>query len=59
MPSFAGMTGFWTFYETVKLVAPRPCFDHSNLDHAVLPFDLAQGGELVEPFRISNFVLRI
>ncbi|RLC06384.1 MAG: hypothetical protein DRH90_03480 [Deltaproteobacteria bacterium] len=34
-------------------------FDHSNLDHSVLPFDVAQGGEPVEPFRISNFVLRI
>ena len=30
-----------------------------NLDHSVLPFDLAQGGEPVEPFRVSNFVLRI
>jgi hypothetical protein len=29
------------------------------LDHWVLPFDIAQGGEPVEPFSISNFVLRI
>jgi len=38
----------------LELVSPRSCFDHS-----VLPFDVAQGGEPVEPFRISNFVLRI
>jgi hypothetical protein len=24
-----------------------------------LPFDIAQGGEPADPFRISNFVLRI
>jgi hypothetical protein len=30
-------------------------FDHLNLGHSILPFDMAQGGELVEPFRISSF----
>jgi hypothetical protein len=25
----------------------------------ILPFDFAQGGELVEPFRISDFEIRI
>ena len=43
-------------------------FDHLNLDHWILPFDMAQGGKsldpardpepvegLVEPFRIFNF----
>jgi hypothetical protein len=25
-----------------------------NLDHWVLPFDVAQGGDQVEPFRISS-----
>jgi hypothetical protein len=30
-----------------------------NFGHFILPFDLAQGGELVEPFRISDFVFRI
>jgi len=46
--------------------------DHLNFAHSDLPFDMAQGGEsldsardlepvegLVEPFRISSFVLRI
>jgi hypothetical protein len=28
-------------------------FDHLNLNYWVLPFDLAQGGESVEPFRAS------
>jgi hypothetical protein len=28
-------------------------FGHLNLDHWKLPFDVAQGGEPVEPFRIS------
>jgi hypothetical protein len=27
--------------------------------NSILPFDWAQCGELVEPFRISDFVLRI
>ena len=35
------------------------CFDHSNFSHWRLPFDVTQGGEPVESFRISNFVLRI
>jgi hypothetical protein len=34
-------------------------FGHLNLDHWKLPFDLAQDGELVEPFRISCFGFRI
>jgi hypothetical protein len=47
-------------------------FGHLNLDHWILPFDVAQGGEpfdvaqdpevlegLVEPFRISCFGFRI
>jgi len=33
--------------------------DHSDFGHLILPFGVAQGGELVEPFRISSFVLRI
>jgi hypothetical protein len=28
-------------------------FDYLNFGHWILPFDLAQGGESVEPFRIS------
>jgi hypothetical protein len=35
------------------------CLGNLNFGHFILPFDLAQGGELVEPFRISDFVLRI
>jgi len=48
------------------------CFDYLNLKHFGLPFDVAQGGEPleppfdvaqggepVEPFRFSNFVLLI
>jgi len=34
-------------------------FGRLNLDHWILPFDVAQGGELVEPFRISCFGFRI
>jgi len=30
-----------------------------NFDHWYLPFDLAQGGEPVEPFDIRNLVLGI
>jgi hypothetical protein len=33
--------------------------DHLDFGHSILPFDLAQGGEPAEPFRISDFVLRI
>ena len=33
-------------------------FGHLNLENLDLPFDLAQGGELVEPFRISIFGFR-
>jgi len=33
-------------------------FEHSNFGHFLLPFDVAQGGELVEPFRASDLVLR-
>jgi hypothetical protein len=29
-------------------------FGHLNFGHSSLPFDLAQGGELVEPFRVSD-----
>jgi hypothetical protein len=32
---------------------------HLDFGHSILPFDFAQGGELVEPFRVSDFVLRI
>ena len=31
---------------------------HLDLGHSILPFDVAQGGELVEPFRISDFEFR-
>jgi hypothetical protein len=34
-------------------------FGHLGFGHSILPFDAAQGGELVEPFRVSDFVLRI
>jgi hypothetical protein len=30
-------------------------FGHLDFGNSNLPFDLAQGGELVEPFRISDF----
>jgi hypothetical protein len=33
-------------------------FGHLNLSHSNLPFDVAQGGEALEPFRISCFVFR-
>ena len=29
--------------------------DHLKIVIWILPFDLAQGGELVEPFRVSSF----
>ena len=31
---------------------------HLDFGHLILPFDVAQGGELVEPFRISDFDIR-
>ena len=34
------------------------CFVHLNIWYLGLPFGLAQGGELVEPFRISIFGFR-
>jgi hypothetical protein len=34
-------------------------FGHSNFEHLNLPFSFAQGGEPVEPFRISGFDIRI
>jgi hypothetical protein len=35
----------------------RFCLGHLNYGDSNLPFDLAQGGEPVEPFRISaNFI---
>jgi hypothetical protein len=52
--------------------AALSCLGHLDLSHSILPFDFAQGGESfdsaqdrelverpVEPFRISDFVLRI
>ena len=36
-----------------------PLFEILNLGHWDLPFDLAQGGELVEPFEIWFMVLGI
>ncbi len=35
------------------------CLGHLNFGNSNLPFDLAQGGEPVEPFRISYFEFRI
>jgi hypothetical protein len=32
-------------------------FGHLYLGYCGLPFDFTQGGELVEPFRVSYFVL--
>ena len=32
---------------------------HLDFGHSILPFDLAQGGEPVEPFRVSDFVVCI
>ena len=37
----------------------RFCLGHLNFGDSNLPFDLAQGGEPVEPFRISYFEFRI
>ena len=34
-------------------------FEHLSIRILDLPFDLAQGGELVEPFRASDFEFRI
>ena len=34
-------------------------FCHWNFGNLNLPFDWAQGGELVEPFRASDFDIRI
>jgi hypothetical protein len=32
---------------------------HLDFGHSILSFDIAQDGELVESFRVSDFVLRI
>jgi hypothetical protein len=43
-------------YELINVRNRNPAahgFGHLNLEHWILPFDVAQGGELVEPFRIS------
>ncbi len=45
--------------QTLNTSSKAVCLEHSNLGHSVLSFDIAQGGEPVEPFRISIFVLRI
>jgi len=34
-------------------------FGNLNFGHCDLPFDLAQGGELVEPFGICNLLFEI
>ena len=34
-------------------------FGHFDFSASILPFGTAQGGEPAEPFRVSNFVLRI
>jgi hypothetical protein len=36
----------------------KGCFGHLYLGYYGLPFGFAQGGELVEPFRVSRFVFR-
>ncbi len=35
-----------------RVVFTNGCFDILNFGHCDLPFDMAQGGELVEPFDI-------
>jgi hypothetical protein len=42
--------------EPVNLIqCEQKNFGHWSFGHLVLPFDLAQGGELAEPFRKSDF----
>ena len=36
------------------LIGKMKCLDHLRIRILYLPFDLAQGGELVEPFRASK-----
>ena len=56
----------------LRMSGAQTGFGHLDFGPSILPFDLAQGGEsfdsaqdrelverLVEPFRVSNFVLRI
>ena len=65
IPACAGMTSLRYLIAGVIIYEHSPqavytlCFEHSNLVHLILPFDLAQGGELVEPFGISNLMLWI
>ena len=57
-----GLTGIQSIYHQISEYLYLQGLDLiiRNLDHSVLPFDLAQGGEPVEPFRIltANLFLR-
>ena len=53
------LSGCSTFFSLLDLGLSglRFCLGHLNFGDSNLPFDLAQGGEPVEPFRISaNFI---
>jgi hypothetical protein len=56
---FTNLSSRSTFFNLIDsgLSGLRFCLDHLIFDDSNLPFDGAQGGELVEPFRISaNFI---
>jgi hypothetical protein len=62
LPSERRNMHFLTFYETVNPDSPFSKGgkgDFLELEIWILPFDLAQGGELVEPFVICDLVLGI
>jgi hypothetical protein len=42
-----------------KTFQDETLFGFSNFGHWKLPFDLAQGGELAEPFDICNLIFGI
>ena len=41
--------------KVLPLMALKTGFDPLDFGHLNLPFDLTQGGELIEPFRASDF----
>ena len=47
------------FLHCLKTKGSFFCLGHSDIRISDLPFDLAQGGELAEPFRISGYGFRI
>jgi len=61
LADLAGMTNheIVSWGRRVYIVCRNSRLGHLDLDHLNVPFDSAQGGELVEPFRVSCLRFRI